>query len=519
MHITTPRRAASTGRSLVIALLLYGLTSAALTLLTSCGNDLQVIKSNALSLDPRLVSFVPGTSGTRETSRLFEVRNTGEAPLIIYNVYLDALVEGTQTRIEGCDFETEMIPDTTILVPEVLPTCSLIVRNRPEPGSEVAPGQFRQIELVYRPIDGLDDPVGARLIVETNSNEEPTAVAEIEISRGFPDISQNVEVVQFPGGAPGRQSYLLRNLGSAPLEISNITVELSDPETFPAPPSGEVEFSFDADRELRDLQIQPNEFLRLQIAYNPEDEGVDQANLVISSNDPDEPTFRVLLTSEARAATLLVTPSPVVFTHARGATDTQVVTFSNTGLSPINAFLSVESPEGAYRIAPSEMDSFQVSPGAEHTVRVEYEGGESPAEGTLVVSSNDAENFVDGELRVPLSTTESSSLKLLEVDETSLSFDGVAAGESVEQTITLSSTGDAPVEISAIELEGGELDVSVFSVADTSGGALAPSETRQVTVTFTRPADEVAANAYQADLVVRNDGLGGDVLVTLVANP
>lgn len=489
-------------------------------LLASCGETFNEIKTGEIAIDPSSLLFVPGTTGTRETSRLIQVSNKGEAPLTLFDVYLEEQNGESRSRIEGCDFETEMIPDTTLLLPEVLPTCSLIIRNRPDQGSQVEPGQFRQVELVYRPIDGLDSPIRPRLIIENSSTEDPRIEIEIEIMRGTPDISQNISVLQFPGGAPGRQSYLVRNLGSAPLTISSITIELSDPESFPAPPSGELEFSFDANQELRDLQIDPDGSpLRLQVAYNPEDEGADQAYLVIDSNDPDEPQFKVLLTSEARAATLEVTPTPVVFTHASNATDTQVVSFNNTGLRPINVFLSVESEGEAYRIHPSDIPNFQVAAGSEQSVRIEYNAGQMATEGTLIVEAAEAENFVNGELRVPLRTNESASLKLLELDEQSLVFDGVAGGESLEQTLTITSSGDDPVEVSAIEFEGSEVDLAVFSVDDAQSGTLNPGESREITITFTRPADEPAANAYQASLLIRNDGLGGDLLVTLVANP
>ena len=86
-------------------------------------------------------------------------------------------------------------------------------------------------------------------------------------------------------------------------------------------------------------------------------------------------------------------------------------------------------------------------------------------------------------------------------------------------TLTLSSTGDDPVEISAIEVTGSDIDVERFTVSDNTTGTLAPGETRAVTISFTRPADEVAPSAYQASLIVRSDSDGGDVQVSLVANP
>jgi hypothetical protein len=241
--------------------------------------------------------------------------------------------------------------------------------------------------------------------------------------------------------------------------------------------------------------------------------------LIINSNDPDESTFVVLLTSEARAANLEISPSPVVFNHESGATDTQVVSFRNTGLRPINAFLTLEPEDGPYRISPLDNTSFQVLAGDEQLIRLDYRAESNPAEATLVVRSDDADNAVDGQFRVPLRTNMGSALKLLEVDQLNLNFDGVGAGETSEATLTLSSTGDDPVDVSAIEVMGNDVDVERFSVSDPSGGALASGETRILTVSFSRPADETAPSAYQASLIIRSDSDGGDVQVSLVANP
>jgi hypothetical protein len=181
--------------------------------------------------------------------------------------------------------------------------------------------------------------------------------------------------------------------------------------------------------------------------------------------------------------------------------------------------LTLEPEDGPYRISPLDNTSFQVLAGDEQLIRLDYRAESNPAEATLVVRSDDADNAVDGQFRVPLRTNMGSALKLLEVDQLNLNFDGVGAGETSEATLTLSSTGDDPVDVSAIEVMGNDVDVERFSVSDPSGGALASGETRILTVSFSRPADETAPSAYQASLIIRSDSDGGDVQVSLVANP
>ena len=100
------------------------------------------------------------------------------------------------------------------------------------------------------------------------------------------------------------ENYLLRNFGSSPLSINGVDIQRSDSVNYPPPEGGEAEFTVDATDELRGTMIEPNGYLRLIVTYDPIDDGVDQATMLINSNDPDQPQFEVLLTSEARPANL-----------------------------------------------------------------------------------------------------------------------------------------------------------------------------------------------------------------------
>ena len=68
---------------------------------SSCGDDFTEVKSSDLSLDPRQVTFSPGNTGTRESSRIFELRNSGEGPLTVSDIYIDAEGPEGRARIEG----------------------------------------------------------------------------------------------------------------------------------------------------------------------------------------------------------------------------------------------------------------------------------------------------------------------------------------------------------------------------------------------------------------------------------
>jgi hypothetical protein len=485
----------------------------------ACKGDFEGKKSNNIAMEPRDLNLVPTAIGTRETSGLIKLRNTGEAPLEISDIYIEVDGEAGRERLDLCDFEAQMIPPETILTPDVLPTCTIILRERPTIPVTLLPGQLKQLTVTYRPLDGVMPPLNSELIVESNASNDRRVSANLTVLEGLPDISGNITAIQFAGSARNSENYLLRNYGSSPLSINSVNIELRDPVNFPAPSGGTVEFIVDSTEELRGASIEPSSYLRLIVTYDPQDDGVDQATMVINSNDPDQPQFEVLLTSEARPANLEIMPSPVTFNHDSGVIDVQPITFYNTGLRPLNAFLSIEPADGPFRINAADNDSFQLSVQGEQIIRLDYNAGPMPAEATLIIRSDDADNAIDGEFRVPLRTQLSSSLKLLDVDVSMLNFDGVAAADSLSGMIAVTSAGDSPVTLSEVVLDGGELDTANFSISGDSAGMIAPGDTRNFEITFTRPADETVANVYQASLVIRSDSDGGDLIVTLIANP
>ena len=489
----------------------------------SCQGDFEGKKSNNIAMEPRELLFEPGSIGTREATDTIEIRNTGEASLELADIYIevDSEVDGEagRERLDACDIEIQMLPPETILTPDVMPTCTLILRERPALPVTLEPGQLKQLSITYRPLDGVTTPLNPELVVESNASNGRRITSSLTVGGGLPDISSNIRAIQFASSGMNRENYLLRNLGSSPLVLNGLDVILNDPDNYPAPEGGTIEFSVDSTEEFVGASIEPGGYLRLIVTYDPQDEGVDQAKMIISSNDPDEPRFEVLLTSEAVPANLAIMPSPLVFNHENMMIDTQPITFLNTGLRPISAFLSIEQAGENFRINAADNDSFQLQAGDSQIIRVDYVAGNMPAEATLVVRSDDADNAIDGEFRIPLRTSLSNSLKLLDVDTSTVSFDSVAAGESSTVSITITSAGDSPVTLSETMIEGSDLDISTFSVSEPSPGAIAPGDSQTLDVTFTRPADEMAPLAYQANLVIRSDSDGGDIVVTLVANP
>ncbi len=514
------------GRSLLSLLSLLALSAPlAAPLLAGCdgSNDgFTTATYSAIDL-PRNATFASLGRGETSSNKLIKIQQAGEQPLSVTRIYLATEDPATKvlTELSGCDRITEGVDPSLPLQPSVLPECSFLISERPATlPVTITPGSFEQVLLTYRPL-AMPAPENARLVVESDAFQDYVRVVELSISESIPELG-GAPAIEFSGSGRSTESYLVRNLASGELLVTNVIIE-PDPD-YPAyvdPATGveTLEFSVDGGCPLPcRLSTANNNYTTLQVTYDPKDEGVDKATLVVEGTtlggDP-LPSLRVQLTSEVTPLVLNVSPSPVTFEHRAGSTVTKTLNFQNSALRPLNVLDLMIEESDAFRIPSAELTSFQLSGGESRLVSVTYNAPSDPQRATLVVRTN-AENAEGGYLRVPLVAEGSGGLSLLSSSEGTLSFNAVEAGMSSEQTLTLSSSGTDPVNLMGYSLEG---DAEVFAVTGDLMGALATGGTRELQVTFTRPPDEPVANTYQATLSIESDSAGGAVLVTLIANP
>lgn len=519
MIITPPPRRGA--RRLLVAALSGALLSS-LVAVAACDEGFVTATYSEIAVEPDAVYFASLERGESSTDELVKILQAGERPLVVKRVYLATEGAGGElSEVEGCDRVTEGVDPSLPLQPTVLEGCDFVISERPAAFPvTVAPGGFEQVVVTYRPLMSAP-PTGMLLVVESDAFESYVKTIPLAVSESRPELG-GLSAIEFAGSGRSTESYLVRNIGSGGLVVTNVFVEPR--EGFPAyvdPATGveSLEFSVDGACPLPcTLSSNNNNYTSLQVTYDPKDEGVDKATLVVEgATVAGEPlsSLRVELTSEVTPLILEVGPSPLTFEHRPSATVTKTLSFRNAALRPINVLdVALEGSE-AFSIPGSEQRSFQIVGGDSKTLTVVYQAPSEPQRATLVVRTN-AENAEGGTLRVPLVADGAGGLSLLSASEGTLSFNGVAAGGSSALTLTLSSTGTEAVALGGFSLEG---DAEVFSVSGEATGALAPGATRALEVTFTRPAGEAVANTYQATLSVASDSAGGAVLVTLVANP
>jgi hypothetical protein len=475
-----------------------------------------------ISVSPENVVFASLQRGESSTDSLVKIQQAGDRPLTLNRVYLASEAEdGTLTEVSGCDRITEGIDPSVILQPSVLPTCSVVITERPAtlPMTLVS-GEFQQVVLTYRPLLN-ESPTDLRLVVESNAYQDYQRVVELSVSESRPELG-GLSAIEFSGSGRSAENYLVRNIGSGGLVVTNVVISpLPDYPPYVDPTTGveALEFSVDGTCPLPcTLDSSNNNYTTLRVTYDPKDEGIDKATLKVEAStlagEPLAP-LSVMLTSEVTPLVLDVSPSPLTFEHRPNATVTKTLNFRNTALRPINVLeLSVEGSD-AFRLSSMETSSFQIVGGDTRIVTVIYEAPGEPQRGALVVRT-DAENAEGGLLRVPLVADGAGGLSLLSASAGTLSFNGVAGGMSSEQVVTLSSGGTDPVALTGYALDDPD---GVFAVSGDAAGSLAVGATRELRVTFTRPEGEAVPNTYQGTLSVESDSAGGVVNITLIANP
>ena len=278
-----------------------------------------------------------------------------------------------------------------------------------------------------------------------------------------PTIAVQQTAVDFgtiDAGQTGQQTITITNTGTAPLEITGIQSDVSG-------------LTFDSSM----FTLEPNSSRTVTVTFPSSTAGEFSGNINISSNDPNSATNTL-------SVSVIVQPPPVPAiavqqmavnfgTIEAGQTGQQTITITNTGTGPLE-ITGIESDVSGLTFEPSV---FTLSPNGSRTVTVTLPNAtEGELSGSINISSNDPDRAkhtlsISGIVQPP-------PVPVIAVRETAVDFGTIDAGQTGEQTITITNTGTAPLEITGIEsdVSGLTFEPSVFT--------LSPNGSQTVTVTF-----------------------------------
>jgi hypothetical protein len=254
------------------------------------------------------------------------------------------------------------------------------------------------------------------------------------------------------------------------------------------------------------VTLKPGQQMVLTLDFDPAAAGPDAETLTITSNATPA-NVSVSLSGTGTTATmpqLTASASSLSFgsvTLNTAATQQLTLTSSGTAAATINA--TAISGAG-YTVSGSSLP-LTLNPGQTTTLQLTFDPTVvGVATGSLVVNSNAG----GGLLQVPLSGTGATpTTPHLSASATSLNFGNVTVNTGSTLPLTLTSSGTAPVTISATTLTGAGYTISGSSLPLT----LNPGQTTTLQLTF----DPTATGAATGNLAINSNAISGTLQVPL----
>jgi len=302
-----------------------------------------------------------------------------------------------------------------------------------EASFELPPGQSRALSIRFAP--SAAGELQATLSIESNDTDQPTVTVGLSgKALGVPGISVIPSEIDFGTLVLGQSSeriLTVRNTGSAELNVSSLKV--NDP-AFTV--SGETAFTLTSGASKR-----------VTIRFLPTTVGQRQVNLIIESNDTNQPTLSVVLSGRAvGVSSIVVEPTSIDFGAVRlGQSADEAVTVRNTGSANLGVS-QVQSSELAFVIIGET--AFELAPNTSKALVIQFSPTLSgQVQGSLIIESNDSSR---PQVTVPLSGA-GVSAPAIAVQPARLDFGTATVGESIELTLTISNGGGSPLLVSDVQ--------------------------------------------------------------------
>jgi hypothetical protein len=244
------------------------------------------------------------------------------------------------------------------------------------------------------------------------------------------------------------------------------------------------DFSLDASACLN-RTLRPGATCSLKVTFSPTAPGLRTAILVISDTaSPPQLRLDLVGTGTASTPTLAVTPANLTFgsqaLHSPGPAKT--VTLRAGGNAPVTiTAVNLVSTGNDFSLDAAACINQTLQPGASCSLRVTFSPTAPGLRTAILVISDTAS---PSQQRLDLVGTGAASARTLAISPSSLSFGAQPLhSTSPARTVTLRASGDAPVNITAVDLVSTGNDFTLDASACTNQ-TLQPSASCTLKVTF-----------------------------------
>ena len=371
----------------------------------------------------------------------------------------------------------------------------------------------------------ISNPHGKSSISLTGTGQSAPVIIQ---QQPTPMLQVSTTALQFgsvPVGSPNQQTLTLSSTGNAPVTVGQISSTGS---------------SFSIQSPTLPLTILPGQTMSVQVQFLPLTGGLFTGQLVLASNAVNAPSLSIVLAGSGVPVSLPPPPSPppappsppptppsppptppsppaapaltlssnsIAFGNVTvGSSRTSTVTLNSTGTAPV-LLQSIQIAGGAFGIQPISLPQ-SLAPGQTLSIPVTF----SPAnagtqQGQILLSDNAAGSPTSIALSGTGQTAGPPAAPALTLSSTSIVFGNVTIGSSRTSTVTLNSTGTAPVLLQSIQIAGGAFSVQPISLPQ----SLAPGQTLSIPVTFS-PAN---AGTQQGQILLSDDATGSPTSIAL----
>ena len=327
-----------------------------------------------------------------------------------------------------------------------------------------------------RETDNNNDTVNTKTITLTGTGDPPPINAEVSpASIAFGDVRRNTDSTA--------TQLKVTSTGAAALSVSSVTVSAGFAiKTGPTGP----------------YQLPPNASQAYAVACHPTTLGPLSGQLVVASNDPDQPSIAVALTCRGIDSSLDISPSPAALPATRvGEPIDATIALKNTG----NVAMKLESVtltgRGIAMLTSPPPGTMLVTQG-EADVGVRFDAAaEGDVSATLVAT------YDGGQTRTTQITARALATSLALTPDGDIDFGPVCGGQTRSQDFTLMANDQGAFSLASISDPGAPFGVVAPKLPVAVQGAGASQVHFQVTAAPSAPG--MAAG----DVVVHTDIPGG----------
>ncbi len=255
------------------------------------------------------------------------------------------------------------------------------------------PGANLALTVNYDPVvnDGVEDT--GTLHIETNDVENPRFTVPISGTPCQPEIDVLPTILDYSSvnlGDSATECFTLENSGCGLLAVSSIAIteDAGGAYVWQAAPTAPEDIPAGESREYC-------------VTFTPDSPDTGNGMVTIESDDDDEPTVEIPLSSEVVPPNISCTPDELLYGQvAIGSPQTLSVTCTATTSAPIEiGDLVIDPPPGVFAITNTPATTLNL--GDESIIEITYDPTTETADAaTLTIPSNDPDN---GSIDVPLS--------------------------------------------------------------------------------------------------------------------